>query len=456
MTAIFLCALAFVVAFMAGRKSLVAGLAATLSVGYAYGILRAQLEQAAAHFIFDAAVLGLYCAQWRQLAYLPKAIKALKLQRWMLLLTIWPAILLLVPVQDILVELVGLRGHIFFLPFILIGARITDEERYQFALWLAALNLAAFGFAVAEYFWGVTTFYPYREGVTTLVYMSKDLAGYTAHRIPATFGNAHAYAGTMVMTIPILFGAWISKHRSIWQSYLLAIALAASITGIFMAAARTHALALFVMLAVVTISGQMKLATQLGWVAILIAIGWAVSSEERLQRFTTLQDSQAVSVRVYGSLNEGFLKRALHYPMGNGLGGGGTSLPYFLQDKVKAPTVGIMENEYARIMLEQGVPGLCIWIAFLAWLFTRRFKQQKSSWSLGRRLAWFTCAFYFANGLVGTGLLTSIPQTGLMLFLVGWIAVPPQSEVTAWQPSSASSLNSLAPIPVQTRQPHTA
>jgi hypothetical protein len=37
-------------------------------------------------------------------------------------------------------------------------------------------------------------------------------------------------------------------------------------------------------------------------------------------------------------------------------------------------------------------------------------------------LAWVTCAAYFASGLLGTGLFTSIPQTCLFLMNVGWVA----------------------------------
>jgi hypothetical protein len=80
-----------------------------------------------------------------------------------------------------------------------------------------------------------------------------------------------------------------------------------------------------------------------------------------------------------------------------------------------------MENEYARIMLEQGIAGLLIWILFILWLLTHRRERRPDAWYLGRRLAWVSCAVYFMIGLTGTGLLTSIPQSGLFLLLVGWV-----------------------------------
>lgn len=428
MTAILICIIGFLLSFLAGRRSLVWGLAATFAMGYFYGILRANLDQSAAHFTFDAAVLGLYCAQWRQLMNLPERIRAMKLQRWLALLILWPVLLFFVPVQDPLVELVGLRGHIFLLPFLLVGARLSGEELYELALWLAALNLVAFGFAAAEFFMGVPHFYPFRPGVTTIIYMSADVAGFTAFRIPATFTSAHAYAGTIATTIPFLIGAWVQKRKQVWHGYLIALALATSILGVFMAAARTHTIILFVMLVVVTLSGGMKILKQAGWALMLAGVFWVVSNDARLQRFTTLSDTDVVVSRVSNSVNLNFAALALRYPMGNGLGGGGTSVPYFLQNLVKGD-IGGLESEYSRILLEQGMPGLCLWVGFLLWAFGRFPNRRASDWMLGRRLAYFAGLSYFLTGLTGVGTLTSIPQTCLMLMLTGWICVPPQQTV---------------------------
>jgi len=127
----------------------------------------------------------------------------------------------------------------------------------------------------------------------------------------------------------------------------------------------------------------------------------------------------AVAERISYSVNMGFFEIAAKYPFGNGLGGGGTSIPYFLQSRISSP-VGI-ENEYGRIMLEQGIMGLMIWIAFVVWVISRRDSDPGDSWYLGRRLAKVACAVFFVAALGGTGLLTSIPQTSLFLLLVGWV-----------------------------------
>jgi hypothetical protein len=424
MTSIILCLLVFLATVIASRRSLLAGLTVMLCVGYVYGITRANLAETFSHFIFDASVIGLYVTQLFKRSGRGQRIRLQKIRLWVAFLMIWPALLFLLPIQDTMVELVGLRGNIFLLPFLLIGARLTNDEVYNLSLRIAALNIIVFALAVVEFFLGVERFFP-ENPVTQIIYLGKDIAGYTAFRIPASFTSAHAYAGTMVLCIPFLVGAWLQKRSEAWQRYLLIGGLMASVVGIFLTAARIHAVVLFLLLIVISVSiafsKQLKLVSGVGWLLMLLGIGWVVSGEQRLQRFMTLQDSDVISSRISISVNKGFFERAIEYPLGNGLGGGGTSLPYFLQDRVK--NLVLLENEYARITLEQGIPGLCLWVAFIMWVLSRRPAQKDDPWHLGRRLAWVACAAYFVTGLLGTGLLTSIPQTCLMLLSVGWIAV---------------------------------
>ena len=95
-----------------------------------------------------------------------------------------------------------------------------------------------------------------------------------------------------------------------------------------------------------------------------------VGGDERLQRFRSLQDPEFIAQRFGDSVNVSFLELVRKYPLGNGLGGGGTSVPYFLQNRIR--NVVVMENEYARILLELGIPGLLMWVLFIGWVFTRR------------------------------------------------------------------------------------
>src|SRR5947209_13021646 len=242
MTSLLLCVAAVAFAYVAGKRSLVVGLVVVFAVGYFYGILRANLPETASHFIFDAAVVGLYATQLLKRGSRADRRRTQLLGIWVGVLVAWPFLLFFVPAQDYAVQLVGLRGNIFLLPFLLLGARLKDGEVRRLALAIAVLNLVVFFFACAEYVGGVERFYPQNQ-VTQLIYMSVVNENYNnpdrsdALRIPATFTGAHAYAGTMVLTFAFLFGAWIQKKgwQRNWHRHLLTASMAATIIAVFMA-----------------------------------------------------------------------------------------------------------------------------------------------------------------------------------------------------------------------------
>ena len=145
----------------------------------------------------------------------------------------------------------------------------------------------------------------------------------------------------------------------------------------------------------------------------------------RFQRFKSLQDKDYVADRIAGSVNRGFWEIVGEYPMGNGLGGGGTSIPYFLEGQVRNP-IG-MENEYARILAEQGIIGLLLWLGFLGWFFQRvGVAFSKGAWAIPRRLLWCYVAIGFGTAWIGTGLLTSIPATVMLMMGAGYAVTPPE------------------------------
>jgi hypothetical protein len=415
-----LCGFAFVTCFVAVRRSLAAGVAATLTVGFLYGILRANLPDPASHFLFDSGVVGLYAGLWLRPLTAIQRYRVRNLMPWVVCLITWPLILFFIPLRDPLIQLVGLRSQIMFLPFLLIGARLDAGELYALSLWVAMLCLVAFGFAGAEWLLGVPRFFPRVRGVTELIYLSNDVTTSGGLRIPATFVNSAAYAETMVVGMPLLVGAWVQKRGVNWQRWLIVAAVAASALGTFMAASRVHAAILIGLAASLCVSGALGRKSRLIWLLIVAAVACAVATQPRLQRFETLRNTRNVERRVTESLNSQFLELAEEHPIGRGLGGGGTSVPYFLRGRV-GNGVG-MENEYARIMLEEGIPGLCLWLAFIVWLLTRRAARHDDPWSLGRSLARTTCGAYFAAAAIGTGLLTAIPGTPMLLLLAGCVA----------------------------------
>lgn len=433
MIAALLCVLALVVTFWAGRRSLGAGLIALIAVGYFYGILRANLLTVYSHFIFDAGMLGLYLSQKWTSSDPAEAKRLATLRAWLAAMMIWPCLLVLMPFQPLLVSLVGLRGNIFFIPVALLGARLRTKDLHTIACGLAILNLLALGFGGAEYFLGVPRFYP-MSPVTTIIYISGDVAG-GFFRIPAIFANAHSYGGSMVASMPFLIGLWTTAQSRKVRVLALAGTVAAML-GILMSAARQDFVFGSVMILVTMFSVKMKTGARVAFVSLLVVIGFVTMSNTRLQRFTSLKNTDYVQDRIAGSVNRGFFEILFEYPMGNGLGGGGTSMPYFLQGEVRNP-IG-MENEYARILAEQGIVGLLIWLGFVAWLLSRvRSAFGLHPWANTRKMAWCLAVVWLATSWIGIGVLTSIPNTVMLFLAIGWTAtqwVPERSRVMATDP----------------------
>lgn len=440
MTSLALCVAALVCTYAAARRSLAAGIGALLTVGYAYGIIRANRLDGYSHLLFDAALLGLYAGQLFRPMAIAEQHRLQELRTWVMVLIGWPVVLFLVPTQDVLVELVGLRGNVFMLPCLLLGARLSREDISRVALWIALLNIAAGAMAAAQFVIGVEPFFP-RNAVTEIIYRSGDVAG-SSHRIPSLFSSAHSYGGTMVMTLPILLGGWMNRTSSRPMAILFGAAVTTSALGVFAAAARLPVVLLMVLLLATVFSGRVRIGYKLRWILVAAIVAWTVAGQERLQRFTTLGDTDFVAGRIAGSVNLGFLDLARTYPLGNGLGGGGTSIPYFLQDRIRNSVA--MENEYARILLEQGIPGVMVWTIFLVWLFTRNYGSEPS-WRFARQMMRVCAAGSFASGVLGVGLMTSIPGTAVLLLTAGWIAVPEKPVVS--QVAPAASPAGLASVP---------
>ena len=422
-----ICATAFAAAYFAGRRAMWQGIAAVLAIGYIYGIVRANVGDAT-HLLFDAAVAGLFAASLWTVITTPNRPGMHGLKAWTLVLMAWPTALFFFPAGDILVELVGWRANVLLLPFLLIGARLDDESLYRLALVMAVLNIAAAAVGALEFTFGIDRFFP-RTEVTEMLYLSRLSDTETLGlRIPSTFVNAHAYGGTMVMTLPYILGALI-QHRSRAHVQLLTAAVVLSLLGVFMAGVRTPILVLAVLVALGTASGQLRGYARLSWAVGMLLVAWVVSGEARLQRFVTLQDTEFLSQRWSGSVNSQFFELVDQYPFGRGLAGGGTSIPYFLQDRYQ--TNFILENEFARILLEQGLPGLFIWLLFMVWVMTKGLSPPDDVWRLPRRLVLATAGSYFVLALTGIGLLTSIPQSAILLLGVGWISIRPPAQAKA-------------------------
>lgn len=406
------CLLALWATWKLSGRSLGHGLAAALAVGFVYGIVRARFTGGAMHFLFDAALVGLYAGvfgrRWRSRDDGP-------VRPWVVVLTLWPVLMMCIPFQHPLVQLVGLRAAVFYLPCVLLGARAREEDLQVVARAVAVLDLVALLFGGLEFLLGVERFYP-RSPVTQIIYMAQDVGAEGSLRIPGTFPTSHAYGGTMVSTLPLLFAGWqsASSHR---ERVLFIGAAVAAAVGVFLSATRQPALYLFALSAFLLVFLPLPPSRRLPILVGIALVAVVVVQSDRLQRFSTLTDPEVFAGRVRGSLNLGFLELLSEQPMGAGLGSAvGTSIPHFLQH-LAAPQIG-MENEWGRIALEQSLLGMLLWVGFVG-LTIVRFPRGRRPWDLGRRLAWALTVMVWGTAFIGTGMLTSVPGTVLTLLFMG-------------------------------------
>jgi len=417
-----LCIFACVSTYLASKRSLGIGLVLLMAWGYFFGILRANFLSTLSYFIFDSAILGLYLAQdWSRLN---TSNKSGALRIWAALLICWPALVFFLPFQPWLISLVGLRGSIMFLPMLFLGSWLRISDLRQLCFGFVALNLVALAFGLAEFFLGLTHFFPY-NAATVIMYGSHDV-GEGFHRIPALFSNAHLYGGTVVATVPYLVGYW--EHAPSRKLRLLAmLGIGAALLGVLLSATRLNFVIGVALILVTVFSGRLKMSQRVAVAVLVLLLGILAMRNERFQRFKSLSETDSVEERLSGSINRGFFEILLEYPMGNGLGGGGTSIPYFLEGEVRNP-IG-MESEYARILSEQGIIGLGLWIGFIIWFLQRGLKLGgKTPWAGSRRLVWSLSVLALGTGMIGTGMLTAVPPTPLLLLGMGWAASPMSAE----------------------------
>ena len=429
-----LCALAFVGSYSATRWSLGKGLGVVLAVGYFYGILRARNLDGISHFMFDLALLGLYLAYFSRKPGLEARSRGSRAVRWFGVLALWPVVAMGLSAftggQHIFVQLVGLRSAVLVLPLFIIGARLEAAEFRELVLWIVVLNVIALGFACAELMLGVDRFFPENE-VTQLIFRSNDV-GEGGLRIPSTFNTAHAYGGTMLLSLPFLISLIAEKKGG---RILGMLAMCASVVGIFISAARTPVVQLGLVLGLVILFGRLPLKAILPVLFVSLGAALVIANDSRFQRFSTLSDQEMVQTRLGGSMNNNFVEVVSEHPLGKGLASAvGTSIPFFLQSYAE-PQIGL-ENEYSHIAVEQGILGLLLWLALLATLMLNIPKGKKSKLGLlPERTMWALVSVVWMTAFAGTGVLSSVPGSFLLSLQMGvLLTAAPQLVTAPWAP----------------------
>ncbi len=412
---------AFLTVLAATNRSLGLGFVALFAVGYVNGVIRANFLSVFTTFMFDMGVLGLY------VGFLAGASRRLTglltggVGQFVLVLIAWPVLMTAVPVNDFLVQLVALRATVWFLPVALIATRLSARDLQVIARGLAGLNLVALAGGLYVYANGVEALYP-DNAVTQIIYRSSDVGNNEFHRVPSFFLSSSAYGGTMLLTLPFILNLLFQPGTRLADRGLAAAGLVAALGGILLCAARQP----LVVFAVATLTAWAvsRFSPWVGLVAAgVVAAGAAVASTDvRLQRTVTLQDAEVVTERVQGSASENFVELFFDYPAGAGMGSSfGTSIPFFLADRAPKP-IGL-ENEYCRIMIDQGWVGLGGWLAFLGWLYARPPRSGLGRpWQLGVVLMFSLSVTVWLTAFIGAGTLSSVPGTVLLLVQMGVVA----------------------------------
>jgi hypothetical protein len=422
------------------------GLGILLFWGYAYGILRANVYDTFSHFIFDAALFAYYVVVAGDILISKKPLTPL--DRWVIALMAWPALLLPFGRDGLFVQLVGLRFAIYFLPCLIVGARTTANDWRTFGYWLVGLNAVALTVGLAEYVYGVDKFIP-DNGASFLVYRSAISAD--RYRIPSTFCHAHSYGAAMLLSIPVLVWLFVLRESPL-KRFLAAGGISAALAGVLLSSTRSSVAILVVGTAIsLILMGNSALRRLLPLVAVAGLVVYLVvgSMDEEAQRFRDLGEVEVVvdrfdtPQRALERVTEALSK----YPMGNGLTGAqGISIPYFLaEDTDQERDIITGESEFVRLAGTQGTVGLLLFAAFLVWFF---FKGPGPD--LLARLAYGFCFAVCLSCYAGVGAFTGVPGGPMVLLLMGWVRHDALTRTPQRVP--ANFRRSVKPVPARLPQ----
>ncbi|HVL12831.1 MAG TPA: hypothetical protein VM529_09705 [Gemmata sp.] len=409
---------AFLATLLGTLRSLGWGFIAVFAVGYFNGVIRANYLSIATTFMFDAALLGLYVGFLVGHPRDAVGVWQSRAGQWTLALIIWPVVLTLIPVNHFLVQLVALRATVWFVPVLLMATRLRAADLTVITRGFAVLNLVALGGGLYVYQNGIAALYP-ENAVTAIMYLSKDVAGFQYHRVPSFFLSAHAYGGAMLFSLPFLIGLLFNPRETLVDRGLATLGVAAAVGGILLCAARVPVV-LFVLMSIVAwIVARFHPVVGIAVAGVVVAAVSVAAGNERLQRAITLGDTEIVSDRLQASANESFLELMVDYPAGAGMGSSyGTSIPFFLA-QYAPPAIG-MENEYSRILVDQGLVGLGLWLAFLAWMLLRPPPSRfRAPWGVGVVFMYAVVVVTWATAFIGAGALSAIPGSVLLLTQMG-------------------------------------
>src|SRR5438046_8310811 len=105
----------------------------------------------------------------------------------------------------------------------------------------------------------------------------------------------------MVATWPFLAGRWATPGIAVWERLLLTAGLLAAGLGVFLCGSRTPVVILLLVAAFTAYQLKLRPGYVLLFALLGAGVGYVVAGNERLQRFASLQDTEAGVERMHRS-----------------------------------------------------------------------------------------------------------------------------------------------------------
>lgn len=339
---------------------------------------------------------------------------------------------------SLVVGLAGLRMWTiwlptFFLAYDMIQSRRQIERMVLFIIGLMA-PLALYG--ILQYYLGLDHLYELSAGFD--VYRQASYAGSVGEELrpPSTMISPHALAGTLTMVVLMGLGATVYFHRN----RLLQLALLASVPlmgmAILITAVRNAAGSLAVgVLAFLLLIRRFDLAVLIAVIGGLAVLQVdAMTGGEALERIRSIVDNPAYTQRRILAPWHTAVAWATRNPLGAGIASGmGTGRVTKVSLRGVSPEYRMpsVENEYARALLELGVPGFLLLVWVLITVTRHGLKAYRMALERRDRLLiagfFAACVSILARLLVGPALY-GWPEAPLFWYFVAMAARLPEIE----------------------------
>ncbi len=319
---------------------------------------------------------------------------------------------------SLIMALAGLRVWIIWLPVFFLTYDYMRSRKHveRFLIFIIVLMIPLTAYGILQYHIGFDHLFNLGPGFDVYKKAQYATPEYKVElRPPSTFISPHGFAGSAVMALLLCVGAMAYfRDRRALQG-LAVVGMPLLVIALLITAVRnaygSAAAAVLVLLGLIRQPGLVLLAVLVGYVAV-----WQVdqitggAALERLNTvFTQPRRTQHRIMAQWG--------KAVHwwpnYPLGGGIatGAGRGRMLYStvsVHDLAPESRTPWAENEYARCLIELGIPGflLYLWMLFtamrLAFQSYRVAQQARDRWLLAAILA--ACTSMLLRLLVGAAL----------------------------------------------------